>query len=87
MCQSRKILHTRDEGEEVEEKKKRDLRRGIYNSLHWGISWSELLSELYKKENHVLTSDKNFIYKPYLYEVGKHMLTDNDNCTTIFSNT
>jgi len=37
MCQSRKISHTRDEGEEVEEERKRDLRREVrkvYNSLH-----------------------------------------------------
>jgi len=37
MCQSRKISHTRDEGEEVEEERKRNLRRKmreIYNSLH-----------------------------------------------------
>ncbi len=59
----------------------------IYNSLHWRISWSELLPELYKKENHVSASDKNFICKPYLYEADKHMSTDNDNCMTIFSDT
>jgi len=57
----------------------------VYNSLHWEINWSELSSELYKKENHMLTSNKNFICKPYLYEAGKHVSTDNDNCTTIFS--
>jgi len=37
MCQSRKISHMRDESEEVEKKRKRDLRkemRKIYNSLH-----------------------------------------------------
>ncbi len=27
MCQSREISHMRDEGEEVEEERKRDLRR------------------------------------------------------------
>jgi len=37
MCQSKEISHTRDEGKEVEEERKRDLRRKmreIYNSLH-----------------------------------------------------
>jgi len=29
MCQSRKISHTRDEGEEVEEERKRNLRREV----------------------------------------------------------
>jgi len=35
----------------------------------------------------VSTSNKNFICESYLYKAGKHMLTDNDNCTTIFSDT
>jgi len=37
MCQLKEISHTKDESEEVEEKRKRDLRRKmrkIYNSLH-----------------------------------------------------
>jgi len=37
MCQSKEISHTRDESEEVEEERKRNLRRKmkkIYNSLH-----------------------------------------------------
>ena len=90
MYQSKEISHTRDDDKEVKEEKKRNLRkkmRRIYNSLHWEISWSELSSESYKKENHMLTSNKNFICKSYLYEVGKHVLTDKDNCTTIFSDT
>jgi hypothetical protein len=45
---------------------------------HWIVTW------MYKKENHVSASDKNFICKPYLYEADKHMSTDNDNCMTIF---
>ncbi len=73
MCQSRKILHMRSEK--------------VYNLLHWEVSWSELSSELYEKENHVSASNKNFICKSYLYEAGKHVLTDNDNCTITFSNT
>ncbi len=87
MCQLRTISHTRDENEEVEEERKRDLRRRVkrvYNSLHWGVSWSELSPELYKKENHMSASNKNFICESYLYEVGKHVSTDNDNCTTTF---
>ncbi len=70
-------------------KKKRFEKKDekIYDSLHWEISWSKLLSELYKKENHMLISNKNFICKSYSYEVGKHVSTDNDNCTTIFSDT
>ncbi len=90
MCQSKEISHTRDKGKEVEEERKRDLRRKmreIYNSLHWEISWSELSSELYKKENHMSASNKNFICKSYLYEANKHMSTDNDNHTTTFSDT
>jgi hypothetical protein len=73
----------------LKKKEKRDLRKDekIYNSLHWEISWSELSSELYKKENHVLTSNKNFICESYLYKVSKHVSTDNDNHTTIFSDT
>ncbi len=61
--------------------------REIYNSLHWEINWSELLFELYKKENHMSTSNKNFICKSYSYEAGKHVSTDNDNHTTTFSDT
>jgi len=37
MCQSREISHTKDENEEVEEERKRDLRRRmkkVYNSLY-----------------------------------------------------
>jgi len=37
MCQSKKISHTKDENEEVEEERKKDLRRRmrkVYNSLH-----------------------------------------------------
>jgi len=37
MCQSKEISHTRDESKEVEEERKRNLRRKmkkIYNSLH-----------------------------------------------------
>ncbi len=90
MCQSKEISHTRDDDEEVEEEKKRNLRRKmrrIYNSLHWEISWSELSSKLYKKENHVLISNKNFICNSYLYKAGKHVLIDNDNHMIIFSDT
>ncbi len=70
-------------------KKKRFEKRGekVYNSLHWGISWSELSPELYKKENHMSASNKNFICKSYSYKESKHVLTDNDNCTTTFSDT
>jgi hypothetical protein len=55
------------------EKKFEKRSERVYNSLHWEISWSELLSELYKKENHMLTSNKNFICKSYLYKVSKHV--------------
>jgi len=37
MCQSKEISHIRDEDEEVEKERKRDLRRKmrrVYNSLH-----------------------------------------------------
>jgi len=37
MCQLREISHTKDENEEVEEERKRDLRRRmkkVYNSLY-----------------------------------------------------
>jgi len=60
---------------------------GVYNSLHWEISWSELSPELYKKENHMSARNKNFICKPYSYKADKHVSTDNDNCTITFSDT
>jgi hypothetical protein len=35
----------------LKKKEKRfEKKMKIYNSLHWGVSWSELLSELYKKK-------------------------------------
>ncbi len=39
------------------------------------------------EENHMLTSNENFICKSYSYEAGKHVSTDNDNHTTTFSDT
>ncbi len=36
------------------------------------------------EENHT-SNEKIFICKSYLYEVGKHVSTDIDNHTTIFS--
>ena len=66
-------------------KKKRFEKKdeGIYNSLHWQINWSELL----KKTMCWQEINFFFICKPYLYEAVKHVSTDNDNCTTIFSDT
>jgi hypothetical protein len=59
-------------------KKKLYVRWGVYNSLHWQINSSELLKKTHKWW-------KIFICKPYLYEAGKHMSTDIDNCMTTFS--
>jgi len=61
------------------EKEKLYVRWGVYNSLHWWISSSELL----KKTTQAMK--KFFICKPYLYEAEKHMSTDIDNHTTTFS--
>jgi len=47
--QSREVLHTKDVDEEVEEERKRKViceMRGIYNSLHWQISSSELSEKI-----------------------------------------
>ncbi len=52
---------------------------GVYNSLHWQISSSELS----KKTTQAMK--KIFICEPYLYKAGKHVSTDIDNCTTTFS--
>ncbi len=63
------------------EKEKLYMRWGVYNSLHWQISLSELLKKITQ------AMKKIFICKSYLYEVGKHVSTDIDNHTTIFSET
>ncbi len=87
-CVNQKRFHIQEMRVKKLKKKEKEIwEEEIYNSLHWEISWSELLSELYKKENHMSASDRNFICKPYSYKVSKHVLTDNDNCTTTFSDT
>ncbi len=61
------------------EEKKSYVRWGVYNSLHWQISSSELL----KKTTQAMK--KFFICKSYSYKAGKHMSTDINNHTITFS--
>ncbi len=63
------------------EKEKLYVRWGVYNSLHWQVSLSEL------SEKTTQAMKKIFICKPYLYKAGKHVSTDIDNHTTTFSET
>jgi len=68
--------------EEVEEERKRKVVHeveGVYNSLHWQVSFSELLNEttqmMKKFSSANLTCTKQ----------AKHVLTGINNCATTFS--
>ncbi len=66
---------------------KYSIKKDFTYKRWWWRSWRRKKKRFEKRENHMSASNKNFIDKPYSYKAGKHMSTDNDNCTTTFSDT